>query len=225
MWDYSEETGFYGDVFTDFERAVRMIKELQIRGDELDECSRFSFSIEKYIPNENLYCTWILNRLGEIWYFDYEDKFAPPDYDKLWDYLGDHLNLPTPFQAGDIVNADCRPFAEDRRVLILDIGDNRDCCSLQCLFITPDGTMSIGAFKHNDFLRDDEMSHISGLYRAERFTGALLEEESPLDEISKNVKANPALGSEIWDYIFKTDTLHEGVSWEQLQSEFKLWKI
>jgi hypothetical protein len=75
----------------------------------------------------------------------------------------------------------------------------------------------------------DEFSHVSGHYRAVRWKEKLPDDETPLAVISSAVKANPALGSEIWDYIFNNlsydknaENDYPGVTWEQLKNNFGL---
>lgn len=219
---YSEEgCDFF---FTDFDAAIRFIKE-QLADNEYPDFHEYqSYAICKLIPGEKgtmiEYCHWILNFSGEIWYFDYFDG-EPEDWEYLFDWTGASLNLPVPFTPGDVILADCRPFAKERRVLILGIGDNSDCCAVQCLYPLPNGKLDNGAFKHNRFLHRPESSHISGLYRAARWTGELTVQEAPLAIIGKAVKANPALGSDISEYIYENE-YDDGVTWEQLQEAFGL---
>lgn len=228
-WSRHEEYFYYGDIFfTDFDAAVCYLKEQQKELDDPNTACCFSHSIEKYIPGENgamkEYCEWMLDRSGEIWYFDYGSaigsKFAPKGWDALWDYGGDSLYLPVPFKPGDIILADCRPFAKERHVLITDVGDNHDCCSVQCLYLLPNGKLNIAAFKHNGFFwGTEENSHISGLYRASLWHGELSEDEAPLCVVSAALKANPLLGDGLQAFIMK-DRADWGVTWEQLKNEF-----
>lgn len=234
-WHYSDEGCYFGDAFFyDFDAAVRYIGEQQKECGDPDDPNYLSHSIDKYISGENgimvEYCQWILNLSGEIWYFDYgNSKFEPEDWEELLDYGGNGLYLPVPFKPGDIVMADCRPFAKEKRVVILEIGDD-DCCGLQCLFMRPNGKMSVGAFKHNSFLRGlDENSHISGLYRVALWTLELPEEEAPLAAISAAVKANTALGSDIWGYVVEHKTYDKddendvpGAVWAELKESYGL---
>jgi len=87
----------------------------------------------------------------------------------------------------------------------LEIGDNRDCCCLQALSIGEDGHLSTGAFKHNSFLRSPKYPHVSGLYRAVRWTGELTAEEEPFAVLSPLIHARPEFGQEIWNYIHNLD--------------------
>lgn len=220
---YSKESGDF--FFTDFDAAIRFIKEQLADNEYLGDIHEYqSYSICKLVPGEKgtmiEYCYWILNSSGEIWYFNYLDG-KPEDWEDLFDCIGWSLNLPVPFMPGDIILADCRPFAKERRVLILEIGDNSDCCAVQCLYLLPNGKLGTGAFKHNRFLHKHESSPISGLYRAARWTGELMEQEAPLAIIGKAVKANPALGSDILKYKYDNQYCY-GVTWEQLQAAFRL---
>lgn len=113
--------------------------------------------------------------------------------------------------------ADCLPYASPRRVLIWDVGDNRDCCCLLALSIGKDGCLLTSAFKHNSFLRYPESSRVSGLYRAARWTGELTAEEEPLAILSPLIRAKPELGIEIDDYI-KID----GTPWPEVRAAFGL---
>ncbi len=79
-------------------------------------------------------------------------------YDKTFEYIADNadliwgaeyadsvhldfcncsdLNLPVPFVPGDIISIDCRPYAKVKHAVILQLGDNHDCCSVQCASIS-----------------------------------------------------------------------------------------
>lgn len=226
-WIYHKENFDGGSAFfATFDAAIRYIKELKEFPKDLDG---LSYSIEKYIPEKNdvmeEYCTWVLNGSGELWYFDYERKYCPKDWDDIWDYCGDSPNLPVPFQPGDIILADCRPFSKERRVIILEIGDNSDCCCVQCLYFLPNGKVGCGALKHNHFHDFRENSHISGLYRARCWSEELPESEAPFAILSKAIKAKPTLGRKIgnWMYFNRTNSHDDergcserGASLEQL---------
>lgn len=214
--DYS----FYTTFFTEFDAAIRYLEKLA--GEEPDTYGfeGLSYTITKYVPDGkgglNEHCTWYLNNARELWYFDY-DK-APKGFKSLLDYLGSGPNLPVPFQPGDIVTADCLPYARPRRVLILEVGDNRDCCCLQVLSIGEGGRLFTGAFKHNSFLcHTDDGSRVSGLYRAARWTGGLDAEEEPFAVLSPLLRARPELGIEIWEFIVKGA---EGRDWQEVKEAF-----
>ena len=236
-WHYHEEGCCYDDAFfTEFDAAVRYIKQQNEQNAEYleDPETYYSHSIDKYIPGEDgvleEYCQWVLNWSGEIWYFDYGDnKFEPDGWNDIMDYLGAHVNLPVPFEPGDIITADCRPFSRERRVLVMDIGDNSDCCAVQCLYLKPNGKMSVNAFKHNSFHSFEENSHISGLYRAARYHGELPEDEAVLGVITAAIKADSSLGIKMRDYIWYNEVYDKdddndcpGAVWEQFKEAFGL---
>ena len=217
---YSEENGDF--FFSNFDAAIRFIKEQLADNEHPDIHEYQSYDICKLIPGEKgtmiEYCHWILNFSGEIWYFDYFGR-GPKGWEKL-PWTAGSLNLPVPFTPGDIILADCRPFAKERRVLILEIGDNRDCCAVQCLYPSTNSKLNTGAFKHNRFLHlFYEKTYVSGLYRATRWTGELTEQEAPLAIIGMAVKANPVLGRDIWEYFYQNRD-DSGITWEQLQVAF-----
>jgi hypothetical protein len=223
------EPGNYDDytLYHTFDAAIDYIKWIDSECDNRDPDyinDIAYYYIEKFIPGDDgkMVATfyWIINHSGEIWYFGEERYTCDPFRDKFFDFLG-NLNLPVPFEPGDIVTADCRPFAKDRRVLILKVGDNSDCCCVQCLFILPTGKLDTGAFKHNRFFRSahHEISHVSSLYRAVRYEGELDENEQPFIELSAAIGENHHLGSEIWDYFFENDD-GWGIPWEKIKNNF-----
>lgn len=207
--------------FTEFDAALRYLEQLEMKYPADYAFEGLSYTITKHVPDGKgelkEYCTWYLNNTRELWYFEYEHDNYPDDWEDLLDYGGNFLNLPVPFQPGDIVLADCLPYVSPRCVLILDVGDNRDCCCLSALSIGKDGCLLASAFKHNSFLRNPEISRVSGLYRVARWTGELTAEEEPLAILSPLIRAKPEFGIEIGDYI-KTD----GTPWPEVRAAFGL---
>lgn len=131
-YDEDRSCLFDNAFFTKFDAAIHYLE--QLTEENPDDCAfeGLSYTITKYVPDGKnglrVYCTWYLNGNRELWYFD----GCEPE---LLDYIGAGLNLPVPFQPGDIVVADCLPYAVPRRVLILDVGDNCDCCCVLSLSI------------------------------------------------------------------------------------------
>lgn len=115
----------------------------------------------------------------------------------LWE-LNDsrNLNLPIPFEIGDIVTIDCRPFAEVKHGVIVEKGDNRDCCCVQCAWVSSDGNVRSGALKHNMIFDDGCWPMVSALYRLSVFDGALDESEKQLKVISDYVYRSEEKGHE-----------------------------
>lgn len=145
--------------------------------------------------------TYLCARDGEPQYFRRRDR------DTL---AGRHfgapipeLNLPVPYQPGDILHVDCRPYTKPAYCLILEVGD--DCCGVQCLFQGKDGRLQAGAFKHGHYFEEtfDERQYLSPLYRAEPYTGPLPEEYAYLEPISQRLKKDPDYGKALWEEINK----------------------
>lgn len=155
------------------------------------------FYVEKWIPDgngrlENKYSYEVVG--GKVCYCCCEDLSVHERLD-----LGGYTdpNLPVPFQAGDIVTIDCRPFAPVRHVVIL----NRDCCCLQALYHAGNGTWDTGAVKHG-YIIPHYAGKLSPLYRLASFHGQLPEEERLLEKVSRYVNGSEERGSALWHYIF-----------------------
>jgi len=217
-------------IFTTFDATVRYLQDYEEIENDPDREGYVWYQIEKWIPGKDgkmeRYFEWILNTAGEIWYFQYgEHKFEPEGYDDFFDYLGDSpTHFPVPFKSGDIVLADCRPFAFERPVLILEIGDNRDCCAVRCLFLRKDGKLYTAAFKHNQFLPHPESSHVSGIYRAVRYDGELSGMETPFTVLSAAIKDNPALVEKTLNCFDEDHRIGKdrGIEWVQLKERIGL---
>lgn len=92
---------------------------------------------------------------GEVWYA------AMGLTRDCWPY---DLSLPVPYKIGDIVEIDGYPFAPKMRSLIVDTGDNWDCCCLQGISRRADGKWIGGAIKHGEITYDKNL-RIPPLYR------------------------------------------------------------
>lgn len=114
------------------------------------------------------------------------------------------LNLPVPFQPGDILEIDSTPTCEKKRVLVWDIGDNEDCCSVQVIYLDEDGLLSSGALKHDSIFRP-EYDALPTLYSARRYTGELEGREKCYLEIQKFILDNWELwqknGRRVWFHL------------------------
>lgn len=174
--------------FFKFEDARNYIKT-----DDNDNPDFLWYEIEKWdgFDNAGEKCTYKLSLHGEIW--DYRNWRKDTD---LYHTFGDDLNLPVPFSVGDVVTIDCRPSAPISHIVILEIGDNHDCCCVQGLYVKENGLVNHGALKHShaqDFMRFSPQ--LSPLYRAERFRGELPPEEAFMKEfgdgLSKLYQSDP----------------------------------
>jgi hypothetical protein len=196
-------------MFTRFDATLNHIKAEKNNLDDADDC--VYYELEKWIPVDDgkMTCalSFNLSADGDVWSFDATDEMSRTNEyyqrldeysDQMFEWIGD-LRLPVPFDIGDIFTVDCRPFAEPRHAVILEVGDNYDCCSVQSVFMkyTMKGEplLDIGAVKHNSY--GFGSSPFSALLRAQRYFGELPEEEKPLGIISAALKKDPASAEEL----------------------------
>lgn len=95
------------------------------------------------------------------------------------------LNLPVPYQPGDILEVDCRPYVPNiAYCLITEVGD--DCCRVQCVFPCTKGKLDFGAFKHGRFFDEAYQMpvYMSPLYRSRVVHKALPEFYSVLEDVA-----------------------------------------
>lgn len=100
---------------------------------------------------------------------------------------GGDLYLPVPFKAGDIVHIDGCNFAPGFPAVILDVGDNSDCCSLQALARDSDSKWISGAVKHG-MVGSYHDPCPSMLYTIEKYNGFLERYDEILIDISNFIK-------------------------------------
>ena len=132
----------------------------------------------------------------EVCYFS-SSRREYPDFS-----IYNDVNLPVPFHAGDIVTIDCRPFAPVSHAVILEVGDNRDCCCLQALYYAGNGTWDMGAVKHGHVFPNGRSPALSPLYRLASFHGQFPKEERLLEQVSRHINGEKERGSALWNYIF-----------------------
>lgn len=172
------------------------------------------YGLEKYIPGvvDELDMTYeyTIAPNGEIWFTD-NAHFPHIEFASSQD-----LNLPVPFEIGDIITIDCRPFAPLKHAVIVEIGDNWGCCSVQCMWIDNDGNIDRGALKHSSVFDDKYFIQISPLYRAEVYDGELPEKEACLKEISSYVYRNEEKGKALWMYSFENEKRND-MSYEMIK--------
>lgn len=161
------------------------------------------FEVEKWSPDgngrlKNDYDYTIFG--GEVCYFSHNIHSSR---DWLEFSTNCDLNLPVPFHAGDLVTIDCRPSEPVSHAVILEVGDNRDCCCLQALYRNDDGTWSTGAVKHGQVFPICHSPSISPLYRLASFRGQLSEEERLLEQVSRYVNGEEERGADLWHFIYE----------------------
>lgn len=118
---------------------------------------------------------------------------------------GQHLNLPVPFCAGDIVCVDCRPFQPEHLAVLLEVGDNTDCCCVQALCRGQNGTWTIGALKHGN-LFSNATCFLSPLYRLEVCPKPLPESDCLLQNIQDFIAGDEKRGRLLWERLRRLDT-------------------
>jgi len=158
------------------------------------------YEVEKFAPNEDgklvHTITWIFNAAGEIVSFelgdDAEQEALRVDDDCSawidWDskYGSNHLtHVPVPFDFGDIITIDMRPYYDKLNGVIVRLGDNHDCCAVACIYADGDGYLYCGTLKHN---LHGTLTKVSPLYRAARFSDELSGNEAMLKVISEAIK-------------------------------------
>lgn len=110
-----------------------------------------------------------------------------------------NLNLPIPFHPGDFVRLDCAPFAFRANTVILEVGDNRDCCCVQAMFREKNGNWSAGALKHSHVFPNHYTPLLSPLYRLSSIRREdLAEDEKILEEVSRFVSGSDKRGYALW---------------------------
>ena len=123
---------------------------------------------------------------------------------------GQHLNLPVPFCAGDIVCVDCRPFQPEHPAVLLEVGDNTDCCCVQALCRGQNGTWTIGALKHGN-LFSNATCFLSPLYRLEAYPKPLPESDCLLQSIQDFIAGDEMRGRILWDKLWKDRLTDENI--------------
>ena len=119
---------------------------------------------------------------------------------------GQHLNLPIPFRAGDIVRVDCRPFQPERPTMLLEVGDNTDCCCVQALCRRGNGTWTLGSLKHGSLFSNRDC-FLSPLYRLEAYPKSLPESDSLLQNIQDFIAGDETRGRLLGERLHRLDTL------------------
>lgn len=203
--DYDES---YVDVdgmapYPDLGKALDGI-QLFLMEEECAEDSVYWFLLEKWILNEQgqYVCPYTYTAAnGEVLFYNKGNE----------EYLfnqSTNLNLPIPFHPGDLVRLDCAPFAFRANTVILEVGDNCDCCCVQAMFQEENGSWSAGALKHSHVFPNHYTPLLSPLYRLSSIQREdLVEDEKILDEVSRFVAGSDKRGYALWmEVAYKHDS-------------------
>ena len=162
--------------------------------DYSENSSFFWHEIEKYEENKagdlQEVCDYIFIN-GEVMFYAYNDDFdCWPNPD---------LNLPVPFQPGDIIEVNPIPFAKKKKAVILQIQDNHDCCAIQVLHLNDENLIDSATLKHSSYFYDNQgVIDLSALYTASLYKGVPSESEEYLNLASKFVLGDEARGAALW---------------------------
>jgi hypothetical protein len=196
---YTLEIGYYDTKINDsdskFESLYSTFEEALVDANETVKYYKEDYDdmawtvITKWEKDEN---GKMVNRC-EYFILDSEIKYInlhnPAIEDYCWDMLvmGGDLYLPVPFERGDIVEIDRRPFGLPFHALVVTVGDNRDCCSFQALAKNEEGKWNIGAVKHSS-IGPNLCPSNDMLYSMVRYNGDLTEDEKLLQKVSDAIK-------------------------------------
>lgn len=157
------------------------------------------YEAQKWAPNGDgelvSVCTyWLLG--DQVTYFRWKDCRADTPFNSYCP----EPNLPVPFRAGDILTVDCTPFVPVKHALLLEVGDNRDCCCLQALCRDEKtGRWITGAVKHRSLFGGPYVDiFYTPVYRLARYTGDLPPEERVvLTAAQRIIAGNETKGAEL----------------------------
>ena len=206
--DIREQKAGFDAPYLSFISVIAHIREeLEESGDEYSDLQWYV--LEKWVPCNDrdlkrTYRYWLVK--DQVMYFCDECRqdsfFADP-------------NLPVPFHVGDLLTIDCRPFAPVKHALLLERGDNCDCCCLQALCLNEKtGLWIIGAVKHRSLFGQYPL--YTPIYRLSRFAGELSPEEQPLLSVQKAIGEEESKGRKIWDRYQKYSSYPQGLTDKQL---------
>ncbi len=178
---------------------------------DLDDCTEEEnksrtdwYELEKYVSDCSDNLEWksvyTIAPNNEIWF--YHNVQANPLRHHL--NSGSDLYLPIPFEIGDILTIDCRPFRPVKHAVLIEKGSS--CCSVTCAWISNEGYIRTGSLMHNN-LFDDNTVPISALYRLEKFEKRPCVDERALKDISESIKGKVQKGEKLWDFIVHNEDL------------------
>ena len=179
------------------------------KNDILRDCNSYSC---KFIGDMYLVCEYYIVNSKIVFYKEYDysriNKMRYPHPRFVYTrYIYDSvdLNLSIPFKAGDIVSCNLKPFSNNKNMLIISVGDNKDCCAVQVAFIDQYGKLSVGALKHSDIRQNQVFPCISPLYTLRSISEdeLTLHEKLVFIDIQKKIDGDEKRGKEINRYWTK----------------------
>lgn len=176
-------------------------------------CPRW-INVTKWLKDENgkykEVCDYVMV-CGELWYCNLDHSFYK-DYAEHMDFYGlSDVNLPVPFQPGTLVEVDGFPYGPKMRMVLVEIGDNNDCCCLQGFAKNEEGRWSVGAVKHG-MVGYRIFPQVSPLYTIHTYRGKLTEEEKILLKVEAYIDGKEEKGRNFRECICgKSDLTDEKV--------------
>ena len=173
--------------FYDYRKLESYMQEQEENGETMNHVW---YEIERYRENDNgdleEFCDYIVISRKIMYY----------SYYRTYDCLPNpNLNLPIPFKPGDVISADSLPFAEEKQALILETGDNHDCCSIQVMHLSRSRNLETTALKHASHFFDNEGYYkISALYTAGSYQCDGSENDQVLKIVSRYVNGDEDRG-------------------------------
>lgn len=165
--DKDDSSNYLASVCDTFEQAKELVKENWNENESKPDDTDWH-EVTKWIRRGGKYkeaCHYI--------FIEKEACLIEPAYYMRDDFIyntfyGIDLRLTLPYQPGDILEIDCRPFKEKAVVIV---GWNLypdDCCSPQVLSKGKDGKWTFGAIKHGHLFNWHLDQGISALYRLKK---------------------------------------------------------
>lgn len=207
----------FDGLFNSYNDLIKYVEE-NLNDCEITNDMPWCYTAVKWINDENgrlvEACTYWIVR-AEVWFAQVED-YILQDF-RLDVYRALDLNIPVPFMVGDIVEIDLYPFADKRIIEIIEIGDNRDCCSLQAMGKIVEGGWTIGAVKHGH-IGIDVLPCVSPLYTMTLYTGELKPDYKILKVVQNYIHGDEERGTIFWDALSFKDEISD----EDIESVIKM---
>ena len=100
------------------------------------------------------------------------------------------------------IEVDAKPFSMKKKGVILQIGDNIDCCCVQVLHAKDGSIIDNSALKHSSYIYDNNgWINLSALYTASVYKGILEEKEEYLKIASDFIAGDEKKGYALWDVL------------------------
>ena len=108
---------------------------------------------DRYVYNEKFDCFMSISRMFKT--TDFDERLKKSSY----------LNLPVPYEVGDLIKIDCEPFAPIKPAIIVEKSSNVENLGVQVLYRNEDGKYKINALKSSHMFIDDYQSLLFPLYK------------------------------------------------------------